>query len=153
MHNGQPVAYASRSLTETECNYVQMEKEFLAIVFGVEKFESYLYGRKFKVETDHRPLASILKKSLLSAPKHLQRMMLHLQNFDFEVEYKKGTLLHLADTFSRAYLRHGQVKCSKEDVFLMMDVRSPVEQEVESVNALSFVSISPQGLARVWQAT
>ena len=48
MQNGQPVAYVSRSLKETECNYVQMEKELLAIVFGVE---SYPYGRKFKVET------------------------------------------------------------------------------------------------------
>ena len=79
--------------------------------------------------------------------------MLRLQNFDFEVEYKKGTLLHLADTLSRAFLPHGQVKCSKEDVFLTVDVRSPVEQEVENVNALSFVSISPQGIARVQQAT
>ena len=149
MQNGQPVAYASHSLAETECNYVQMEEELLAIVFGVEKFESYLYRRKFTVETDHKPLESILKKSLLSAPKRLQRMMLRLQNFDFEVEYKKGTLLHLADALSRAYLPQGQVKCSKEDVFLTVDARSPVEQEVESVDALSFVSISPQGLARV----
>ena len=153
MQNGQPVAYASRSLTETDCNYVQMEKELLAIVFGVEKFESYLYGRKFKVETDHKPLGSILKKSLLRAPKRLQRMILRLQNFDFEVEYKKGTLLHLADTLSRAYLPHGQVKCSKEDVFLTVDVRFPIEQEVKSVNGLNFVSISPQGLARVQQET
>ena len=152
MQNGQPVAYASRSLTETECNYVQMEKGLLAIVFGVEKFESYLYGRKFKVETDHKPLESILKNSLLSAPKRLQRMMLRLQNFDFEVEYKKGTLLHLADTLSRAYLPHGQIKCSKEDVFLTVNVRSPVEEEIEAVDALSFVSISPQGLDRVQRA-
>ena len=90
----------------------------------------------------------------MSAPKHLQRMLpVCLQNFDFEVEYKKGTLLHLADTLSRAFLPHGEVKCSKEDVFLTVDVRCSVEQEVESVNALSFVSISPQGLARVQQAT
>ena len=60
-----------------------------------------------------------------------------MQNFDFEVEYKTGTLLHLADTLSRAYLPHGQVKCSKEDVFLTVDVRSPIEQEVESVSALN----------------
>ena len=65
------------------------------------------------------------------------------------MEYKKGTLLHLADTLSGAYLPHRQVKCSKEDVFLTLDVRSPVEEEVESVNALSFVTISPQGRARL----
>jgi len=47
MQNGQPGAYASRSPTETECNYLQMEKELLVMVFGVEKFESYLYGRTF----------------------------------------------------------------------------------------------------------
>ena len=53
-----------------------MEKKLLAIVFGVEKFESYLYGRKIKVETEHKPLESILKK----------RMILRLQNFDIEME-------------------------------------------------------------------
>ena len=74
------------------------------------------------METDHKPLESILKKSPLSAPKRLQRMMLPLQYFDFEVEYKKGTLLHLADTLARAYLPHGQVKCSKEDVLLTVDL-------------------------------
>ena len=60
MQNGQPVAYASRSLTDTESNYAQIEIELLAIVFGVDKFESYVYDRKFKVETDHKPLESIL---------------------------------------------------------------------------------------------
>lgn len=59
----------------------------------------------------------------------------------------------MTDTLSRAFLPHVQVKCSKGDVFLTADVRSHVEQEVESVNALSFVSISSQGLARVQQAT
>ena len=93
MQNGQPVAYATRSLTSAESNYAQIEKELLAILFGVEKFESYAYVRRFKVETDHKPLESIV--SLLSAPKRLQRMMLRLQNFDFEVEYKKGVLLHV----------------------------------------------------------
>ena len=80
-------------------------------------------------------------------------MMLRPQNFDFEVEYKKGTLLHLVDTLIRAYLPHGQIKGSREDVFLAVDARSLIEQEVESVNALSFVSISPQGLIRVQRAT
>ena len=82
MQSGQPVAYASRSLTPTEVSYAQIEKEMLSIVFGTEKFERYIYGRKVKVETDHKPLEIIHKKSLQSAPKRLQRMMLRLQKFD-----------------------------------------------------------------------
>ena len=76
-------------------------KEPLAIVFGIEKFEPYRYGRTFKVETDHKQLESILKKNFLSALKRLERMMLCLKNFDFEVEYKKGIYpIHLAERTS-----------------------------------------------------
>ena len=48
MQNGQPLAYASRSPTPAESKYVQIEKELLARVFGVEKFESYVYVKRFK---------------------------------------------------------------------------------------------------------
>ncbi len=105
LQNDQPVTYASRSLTPTEVQYAQIEKEMLAIVFGMESFESYLYGRKVKkVESDHKPLESILKKSLLSAPKRLQRMMLRLQKYELDVVYKKGPLMFMADKLSRATL-------------------------------------------------
>lgn len=53
------------------------------------------------METDHKPLESILRKSLLSVTGHFQRMMLRLQNFDFEVGYKEGTLLHVEPTCSK----------------------------------------------------
>jgi len=72
MQAGQPVAYASRSLTEV--NYAQTEKEMLAILYGVERFEQCVYGRLTKIQTDHKPLESIFRKSLLRAPKRLQRM-------------------------------------------------------------------------------
>lgn len=72
MQDGHPVAYASRSLTPTEVQDAQIEKELLAIVFGMEKFETYLYGRKVLVESDHKPLEAIFKKGLLNAPKRLQ---------------------------------------------------------------------------------
>ena len=65
LQDTQLVAYASRSLTPTEVQYAQIEKEMLSIVFGMERFESYLYGRKVILESDHKPLESILKKSLL----------------------------------------------------------------------------------------
>ena len=67
-------------------------------------FEQYEYGRPTKVETDRKPLESILKKSILSTPKRLQRMMLRLQKYDLDVTYKKGAHMYQADTLSRAYL-------------------------------------------------
>ena len=102
---GQPVAYASRALTPAETRYAQIEKELLAIVFACEKFEEYIYARNnVHVETDHKPLESIVVKPLNSAPKRLQRMLLRLQQYDLVVQYKKGRDMFLADTLSRAYL-------------------------------------------------
>ena len=56
-----------------------------------QNFEQYVYGRQVKVETDHKPIESIMKKNLLSAPKGLQRMLLRLQKYQLEVTYKKGS--------------------------------------------------------------
>ena len=105
LQNGQPVAYASRALTPTETRYAQIEKELLAIVFACDHFEAYIYGRDaIQVETDHQPLVSIVKKSLNSAPGRLQRMLLRLQKYNLHLKYKRGQMMFLADTLSRAYL-------------------------------------------------
>ncbi len=58
----RPIAFVSRTLTAAEKNYSQLEKEGLAVVFGVKKFHKYLYGRKFVICTDHKPLLSLLKE-------------------------------------------------------------------------------------------
>ena len=63
-------------MTAVEENYAQIKKELLAIVFGVRKYETYLYGRHSNMESGHKPLETIFKKSLLSAPKRLQAMLL-----------------------------------------------------------------------------
>ena len=110
LQDGHPVAYASRALTPAETNYAQIEKELMSIVFGVERFESYVYGRKVFVDTDHKPLESIMKKSLLSAPKRLQRTLLRLQKFDLEVTYRKGIEMHMADPLSRGVSPTGQAR-------------------------------------------
>ena len=56
----RPVAFASRTLTKSERNYAQIEKEALALVFGVSKIHQFLYGRRFTFVTDHKPLKTIL---------------------------------------------------------------------------------------------
>ena len=81
MQDEHPVAYASTALTSTETNYAQIEKTISNCLWS-ERFEDYVYGRKIFIDTDHKPLESIMKKNLLSAQKRLQRMMLRLQKFD-----------------------------------------------------------------------
>ena len=108
---GRPVAFASRTMTETERRYSQIEKECLALVFGCTRFDHYLHGReKITAVTDHKPLETILAKSINSAPKRLQRMMLRLQKYRLNIVYKKGTQMYISDHLSRSALLNGQTQ-------------------------------------------
>ena len=103
LQDDQPVCFTSHRLNNTEKNYVQIEKECLAIVSCMDKWHQYLYGKHdITVHTDHQPLETIFKKPLSKAPRRLQRMMLKLQRYQFSVRYKKGKELYVADTLSRA---------------------------------------------------
>ena len=68
LQDDKPVAFTSRALTDTETRYAQIEKELLAIVFSVEKFDQLNFGRTVHVQSDHKPLGSIIKKPLHRAP-------------------------------------------------------------------------------------
>ena len=101
LQDGKPIAFASKSLMDTETRYVNIEQELLAIIFGCEKFHTYLYGRSFVVESDHKPLEMICLKNLISAPVRLQRMLLRLQQYDMVIMYWPGKVMLLADALSR----------------------------------------------------
>ena len=89
LQNGQPVGFALRSLSQTEGQYAQIETECLATAFSSERFSQYLAGReKITVETGQKPLQSIFRKCNLPAPCRLQRMLLRLQRFNVDVNYK-----------------------------------------------------------------
>ena len=98
---GQPIAFASKSLMDTETHYANIKRELLAIVYGCEKFHTYLYGRTFIVETDHKPLEMISLKNLTAVPAQLQRILLHLQQYDLIITYRPGKEMLLADALSR----------------------------------------------------
>ena len=89
-----PVAYESRSLTDTEQKYGQIEKEALAIVFGCEHFHMHLFGREFELETDHRPLEHIYAakptNSSKPQPARIEHWHLRLQEYYFKVVYRLG---------------------------------------------------------------
>ena len=99
-----PVAYASNALTDAETRYAQTEKELLAVVFALERFNQYTYARTAEVETDLKPLLSTVKETLAVAPPRLQRMSLRLQCYEFTLKYTPGKEVVLADTLSRVYL-------------------------------------------------
>ena len=75
----RPVAYASRSLTDAESRYAQIEKELLAIQFSSERFHQYIYGKEVTIGSDRKPLEAIVKKALVSAPPRLQRILFRMQ--------------------------------------------------------------------------
>ena len=76
----------------------------MAIVFGTKKFHDYLYGKRFVIGTDHKPLQPIFSKSITKAPLRIQRFFLRLQRYDFDIEFTPGKYLFIADALSRAYL-------------------------------------------------
>ena len=101
----KPVTFASRSMSETESRYAQIEKEALAATWTCEKFSEYLIGKQFHIETDHKPLVPILStKSLDQLPPRVLRFRLRLMRFHYTIAHVPGKLLYTADTLSRAPL-------------------------------------------------
>ncbi len=136
LQKGRPVAYASRKLRDSENNWAPIEKEMLAIVFSTQKFREYIVGKQTTVQTDHKPLETILRKPLISAPLRLQTMILKIKGYDLKVEYLPGKKQWIADTLSRA---------SPTD--------APPEDEEFTVNMIDKMSVSDQKYAEFQQKT
>lgn len=102
--NEKPIAYYSRTLNSAEKNYSTIEKELLSILDSTKNFRPYLYGRKFTVETDHNPLVWLYK--IKEPNSRLIRWKIKLDEYDFDVIYKKGKLNVVADALSRIEINH-----------------------------------------------
>lgn len=95
----RPIAYSSRTLNKAECNYSVTEKECLAIVFGTKAFRPYLYGHRFTIVTDHKPLQWLF--NCKDPGSRLIRWRLKLEEFEYDIIYKKGKINTNADALSR----------------------------------------------------
>ena len=140
LQEGRSVAYASRSLTQTEQNYTQFKKELYVIVFACEKFHQYIYGKCVHVQSEHKPLESILKKPLVVAPAQLQRMMLRLQKYDVPIAYKPGKEIPVPDVLSRKPL------AQRSD-----DLQECIEMQVHKV--IRSLPVSDQKLKKILSST
>ena len=100
----KPIAYASRSLSTAERKYSQLDKEALAIVFGVTRFHQFVYGRQFTLYSDHKPLIHIFgetKSVPAMASARIQCWALTLGAYSYNIKFKKGSLQGNADALSR----------------------------------------------------
>ena len=101
LQGGWPIAFASKTLTDVESHYANIERECLSVCFGLEKFHTYIYGRHVLLESDHKLLEMIQHKPIHVAPPRLQQMLLHMQKYDYTIVYKPGKDMVLADCLSR----------------------------------------------------
>ncbi|KII66540.1 Transposon Tf2-6 polyprotein [Thelohanellus kitauei] len=100
----RPISMASRILSSSEQNYSTIEKETLAIVWAVKKFQQYLEGTNFSIVTDHRPLMYILNQAKgipQTAAARIQRWAIFLSGFTFSIKYRKASENTNADALSR----------------------------------------------------
>lgn len=102
---GQPIAFCSRSLSDSETRYAQIEKEYLAICFSLNKFHQFIYGKSIVVESDHKPLIGVQEKDISKISSRLQRMKLKILKYKFKIKYIPGSKMYISDLLSRSYIK------------------------------------------------
>ncbi len=141
----RPVCYASRSLSSAERNYGHIEKEGLALVFAVKKFHHYLFGFKFTIYTDHKPLLGLFGENKAIPDRsaaRIARWALLLTAYDYKLEYRQGSLNGNADALSRLPLpaRDDEVSQVVIGVHMMELINAPVN-EVDVVRETKLDSV------------
>lgn len=119
--NDLPIAYASRSLNKAELNYPTIEKELLSIVWSVKHFRPYLFGKKFIIKTDHKPLVYLFTMNNPSS--RLLKFRLTLEEYDYAIEYVKGTSNVAADALSRILITSDELREMSQDIVNVMTRR------------------------------
>ncbi|KAI0987631.1 hypothetical protein GJ496_003658 [Pomphorhynchus laevis] len=136
----KPVAYASRILQTAEKQYQQIDKEALALIFGIRKFHKYIAGRKFIIETDHKPLQHIFdeKRNLQKTVNHrLVRWATILNQYNYTLQFIKGSDNMLADMLSRLPQQESTQTKGDDDPAIV----HPIQDEAAEQSGLSLDSI------------
>ncbi|GBN37554.1 Retrovirus-related Pol polyprotein from transposon 297 [Araneus ventricosus] len=142
------IAYFSKSLGKPERNYCVTRKELLAIVKSIEHFHHYLYGRKFLLRTNYASLRWLL--NFREPEGQIARWIQRLQEYDFEIQHRKGTSHRNADALSRRPCKENCKHCTNaiEDPA----IRPILERKLNSEDRPSWQEIAPESPAtkRYW---
>ena len=136
-----PVAYVSRTLSDTEVNCSITEKELLAILFSVEIFRPYLFGRQFTLETDHRPLVCL--HNVRDPNSKLIRRRLRLNEYDYVIVYKRGIINPNANALSRNTYEEIHTLCNVKDVMILGEELVPLRPSFYWVNEMLISNQTP----------
>ncbi|XP_059420209.1 uncharacterized protein K02A2.6-like [Carassius carassius] len=124
----KPLGFMSRTLTPAEKRYSQLDKEGLAVIFGIKRFHKYIYGRTFKITTDHKPLISLFheKKPVpqMGSPR-VQRWVTLLRAYEYKIIYKPGQEHTNADALSRLPLPQTEEEDETEQVLMLEVMEDP----------------------------
>ena len=118
LQDEQPILFISQALTDTQKCYSNIEQELLVVVVVVERLHHYIFGRKFRVNTDHSPLVSIFQKCLNDMSPHLQHLLLRLTQYQMNVVYVTHKFVPMADCLSCLV----DAKTGKEDPTLNLQI-------------------------------
>ena len=127
--NGKILCYASRALTDVEQRYSQTEREMLAFVYAAEHFHLYLYGEKFTITTDHRPLLGIVK-SLKPATARIERWRLRLMPYRCSLIYQPGTNDQNPEDYLSRHPHHKPEKDNAAETYISYTVPKSITPEV-----------------------
>ena len=129
-----PIAFLGKGLSLAQQRYCTAERELLAIVLAIEYFQYYLYGEKFTVITDHKPLKHLLKSN--EPASRLIRWRWRLSRFDFTIVYRAGTTNGNADKLSRLPTDHFS-EASSSDLFVTLLKKSINNRKINKYNEFS----------------
>ena len=135
----QPIYYASRALTSAEKNYQNLEREAQAAVWGMEKFHYFLYGRKFILQTDQKPLVSIFRKHMIDVSPRIHRITIRAWQYEFAPQHIAGKNNVISDALSRVTPLEFQ--------------DSNADKDILAVNFLQYSSIKEREKDEVLQET
>ncbi|XP_055590161.1 uncharacterized protein LOC129742304 [Uranotaenia lowii] len=145
--NARIIAYASKSLSDVETRYAQIEKEALALVWAVERFHFYLYGRSFDLITDHKPLEAIFSPKSKPCAR-IERWVVRLQAY--KVIYRPGKT-NVVDPLSRLAIKDNYCgktfdECVESYVNWVASNATPVALKITEIEEASKLDTSIQSV-------